>query len=95
MRKVYAGVKAYPVAIVTAPARCPRPSSALTRAGLQLLRAAKARAAMAGRVVPDDITDLAEPTRPPSFLNSRLTSAARRRFGTGGHSRGSVPNGRR
>ncbi len=67
VRKVYVhpGVKAYLVAIVNRTRTLPQTKlGASPRAGLQLLRAAKARAAMAGRgyVIPDDITDLAEPT---------------------------------
>ncbi len=66
VRRVYVhpAVKDYLVAILNQTRTLPQARlGASPRAGLQLLRAAKARAAMAGRgyVIPDDIADLAVP----------------------------------
>lgn len=61
---VHPAVKQYLVAIVQQTRTLPQARlGASPRAGLQLLRAAKARAAMDGRgyVIPDDIADLAVP----------------------------------
>jgi MoxR-like ATPase len=62
---VHPGVKEYLVAVVNQTRTMPQARlGASPRAGLQLLRAAKARAAMDGRayVIPDDIAELAVPT---------------------------------
>ena len=61
---VHPGVKEFLVAILNRTRNLPDLRlGASPRAGLQLMRAAKARAAMAGRgyVIPDDITELAGP----------------------------------
>ncbi|MGC3993879.1 MAG: MoxR family ATPase [Propionicimonas sp.] len=67
VRKVFVhpAVKQYLVAILDQTRTLPQARlGASPRAGLQLLRAAKARAAMDGRpyVIPDDVADLAVPT---------------------------------
>ncbi|MFT4110514.1 AAA family ATPase [Propionicimonas sp.] len=67
VRKVFVhpAVKQYLVAILDQTRTLPQTRlGASPRAGLQLLRAAKARAAMDGRpyVIPDDVADLAVPT---------------------------------
>jgi MoxR-like ATPase len=62
---VHQRLKSYLVAIVDATrTRSESRLGASPRAGLQLLRAAKARAAMAGRtyVIPEDISSLAVPS---------------------------------
>ncbi len=66
VRRVYVhpAVKEYLVAIIHQTRQIPQARlGASPRAGLQLMRAAKARAAMDGRgyVIPDDISDLAVP----------------------------------
>lgn len=67
VRRIYVhrAVKEYLVAVVQQTRSLPQSRlGASPRAGLQLMRAAKARAAMAGRtyVIPDDVIDLAAPT---------------------------------
>ncbi|HOC13059.1 MAG TPA: MoxR family ATPase [Propionicimonas sp.] len=62
---VHSSLKSYLVGIVNETrSQSATRLGASPRAGLQLMRAAKARAAMSGRnyVIPEDISDLAEPT---------------------------------
>ena len=78
---VHGAIKDYLVAVLEATRRSPDVRlGASPRAGLQLLRAAKARAVLAGRhyVIPDDVQALAGPALTHRILLSPAAQLARR-----------------